>query len=131
MKDFPSGIQQRIANADPEQLNGYMAMFDRFLLYSLAAGVMPSEAINEVVIKWEGAVKISIDNESKRRTQFLESTPQGRLAKKQKQPDGEDLRLLFLETLGVAKELVYNNLQRDDEDEDEDENEDLEEFETY
>ena len=129
MNDFQSEIHQRMADADPERLNGYMAMFDRFLLYSLVAGVMPSEAIDEVVVKWENAVKITIDSESKHRTQFLESTPQGRLAKKQKQPDGEDLRLLFLETLGVAKDIVYSNLQHDDEDSDE--NEDFEEFETH
>ncbi|KKK51117.1 hypothetical protein LCGC14_3118170 [marine sediment metagenome] len=52
------------------------------------------------------------------RTHFLESTPQGRLAKKQQQPDGEDIRLLFLNTLDTAKQIVTRNLQRDEDEDD-------------
>lgn len=110
MSDFQKEIQKRIAESDPERLNNYITMFDRFLLYSLVSGVMSQEAINELVKNWEHAVKATIDTESQRRTNFLESTPQGRLAKKQQQPDGEDIRLLFLATLDTAKLIVNANL---------------------
>lgn len=116
MKDFPGNIQKHIADADPERLSGYMNMFDRLLLYNLAVGTMPSETIDELIVKWEQTIKTTIDTESELRTRFLESTPQGRLAKKHKQPDGEDLRLLFLATLNTAKQIVARNLQRDEED---------------
>jgi len=116
MKEFSSEIQKRIAESDPERLNGYIGMFDRLLLYNLAVGSMPSELIDELIEKWEQTIKTTIDAESKHRTNYLESTPQGRLAKKQKQPDGEDVRLIFLNTLSTAKQIVTRNLQRDESD---------------
>ena len=114
MKDFSNSIQKRISETDPERLNGYMNMFDRLLLYNLAVGSMPAEVLNELIEQWEKSIKETIDIESKHRTHFLESTPQGRLAKKQDQPDGEDIRLLFLKTLGTAKQIVVRNLQRNE-----------------
>lgn len=116
MKDFPSEIQQKIQEADSERLNGYIEMFDRVLLYNIAAASLPSEVIDELIRRWEKTVKTTIDTESKHRTHFLESTPQGRVARKQDQPDGEDLRLLFLSTLDTAKDIVSHNLQRNEED---------------
>jgi len=116
MKEFSSEIQKKIAASDPDRLNGYMDMFDRLLLYNLAVGTMPPETLDELIEKWEQTVKSVIDSESTLRTKFLESTPQGRLAKKHKQPDGEDLRLLFLATLDTAKQIVTRNLQRNEED---------------
>lgn len=116
MKDFSNEIRKSISSADPERLSGYMDMFDRLLLYNLAVGTMPSEILDELIEKWEQTIKSTIDTESTHRTRFLESTPQGRLAKKHNQPDGEDLRLLFLSTLNTAKQIVSRNLQRNEED---------------
>lgn len=110
-----SDIHKRISQADPERLSGYIDMFDRLLLYNVAAATIPPKAIGGILEKWEGAIKSIIDNESQLRTNFLESTPQGRLARKQNQPDGEAMRLLFLSTLSTAKEIVSRNLQRDNE----------------
>jgi hypothetical protein len=116
MTDFSNEIQKMIAASDPDRLNGYMDMFDRLLLYNLAVGTIPPETLDELIQKWEQTIKGMIDTESKHRTHFLESTPQGRLAKKHKQPDGEDLRLLFLTTLNTAKQIVTRNLQRTEDD---------------
>ena len=120
MKKFSQEMQKKISESEPEHLNVYIDMFDRLLLYSMAASSLPNEVINEMIEHWESAVKTTIDLESQRRTQFLESTPQGRLAKKQNQPDGEDIRLLFLTTLNTAKDIVSMNLKKPDEFETED-----------
>jgi len=114
MKKLPNDMHKKISEADPERLNGYIDMFDRLLLYNLAVGTMPPDVIDEMIEKWEQTLKSTIDTEAKHRTHFLESTPQGRLAKKQQQPDGEDIRLLFLETLDTAKQVVTRNLQRNE-----------------
>ncbi len=117
MSDFSEDLHKRIAEADGERLHGYIEMFDRLLLYNMAIGILPPEHISEIITRWEQAMKMTINSESKLRTHFLESTPQGRIAKKQKQPDGEDLRLLFLNTLDTAKQMVTRNLKRDQDDE--------------
>jgi hypothetical protein len=112
----PKSMHSKISESDPDRLNSYIGMFDRLLLYNLAAGTMPAEIIDEMIEKWAQTIKSTIDTEAQHRTHFLESTPQGRLAKKQDQPDGEDIRLLFLETLDTAKQIVTRNLQRDEDD---------------
>lgn len=109
-------MHKKISEADPERLNGYIGMFDRLLLYNLAVGSMPAEILDEMIEKWAQTIKSTIDTEAQHRTHFLESTPQGRLAKKQDQPDGESLRLLFLDTLSTAKQIVVRNLQRNEDD---------------
>lgn len=109
-------MHKKISEADPERLNGYIGMFDRLLLYNLAVGSMPAELLDEMIEKWAQTIKSTIDTEAQHRTHFLESTSQGRLAKKQDQPDGEALRLLFLETLSTAKQIVSRNLQRNEDD---------------
>ena len=111
-----TNMHKKISEADPERLNGYIGMFDRLLLYNLAVGSMPPEILDEMIEKWAQTIKSTIDTEAQHRTHFLESTPQGRLAKKQDQPDGEALRLLFLETLSTAKQIVSRNLQRNEDD---------------
>lgn len=116
MKKIPKDIHKKISEADPDRLNGYIDMFDRLLLYNLAVGTMPPGILDDMIEKWARTIKGTIDTEAKHRTHFLESTPQGRLAQKQQQPDGEDLRLLFLATLDTAKQIVARNLQRNDED---------------
>lgn len=113
-----TSMHKKISEADPERLNGYIGMFDRLLLYNLAVGSMPPEILDEMIEKWSQTIKSTIDTEAQHRTHFLESTPQGRLAKKQDQPDGEALRLLFLETLSTAKQIVSRNLQRNEDDSD-------------
>ena len=115
-KQFQDEIKQRIAETDPGRLNGYIDMFDRLLLYNMASSILPPEAIEEMLIRWEQAVKAAINTESCMRTHFLESTPQGRMAKRQKQPDGEDFRQVFSHTLDTAKLILSQNLQHDDED---------------
>lgn len=114
MKKIPKNMHKKISEADPDRLNGYIGMFDRLLLYNLAVGTMPSEVLDDMIDKWTQTIKETIDTEAQHRTHFLESTPQGRLAKKQNQPDGEDLRLLFSETLDTAKQIVARNLQRNE-----------------
>lgn len=113
---IPKNIHKKISEADPDRLSGYIDMFDRLLLYNLAVGTMPPEILDNMIEKWAQTIKGTIGAEAQHRTHFLESTPQGRLAKKQQQPDGEDLRLLFLETLDTAKQIVTRNLQRNDKD---------------
>ncbi len=111
-----TNIRKKISEADPERLSGYIDMFDRLLLYNLAVGTMPPEIIDDMIKKWARTIKSTIDTEAQHRTRFLESTPQGRLAKKQNQPDGEDLRILFLNTLSTAKQIVTRNLQQNEDD---------------
>lgn len=122
MTRIPKDIHKKISEADPDRLNGYIDMFDRLLLYNLAVGSMPPEILDDMIKKWARTIKDTINAEVKHRTHFLESTPQGRLAKKQQQPDGEDLRLLFLNTLDTAKQIVARNLQRNDGDDSDFEN---------
>lgn len=110
-------IHESIAKSDPERLNGYIGMLDKILLYTLVVNAMPKELIEDTINKWEKTIKTSIDMESCRRTNFLESTPQGRLEKQKERPDGEDLRLLYLETLNTAKQLVAKNLSQNEDDE--------------
>jgi len=110
-KKLSDQLKLKIAESDPERLNGYIEMFDRLLLYNIAASMLPPDAVNEMIEKWEDTVKSAIDMESCMRTHFLESTPQGRIAKQQKQPDGEDLRLLSAKTLDAAKMILIQNLQ--------------------
>ncbi len=115
LKKFPRKIQKEIEQSDPERLNGYIDMFDRLLLYNLAAASLPAEIIEDLVEKWEQTIKSTINIESSLRSEFLETTPQGRVAKMQSQPDGEDFRLLFLHTLNTAKTIVMQNLIRNEE----------------
>lgn len=115
-KHSQNKLKQRIAESDPERLNGYIEMFDRLLLYNMAAFMLPPEALDGLLDKWEETIKATINTESCMRTHFLESTPQGRAAKRQKQPDGEDLRLSFSKTLDTAKMILTQNLQNNDDD---------------
>lgn len=114
MNNFSEEFQNQIARSDPERLRGYIDTFDRYLLYTLAVGSMPPEVIDQIIEKWEETIKATIDAESKNRTHFLESTPQGRLAKRQNIPDGEAIRLFYLDTLNTAKNVVMQNMQRHD-----------------
>jgi len=91
MKKNPDEMYKRIAEADSERLSGYIDMFDRLLLYNLAAGSMPPEIIDELIIKWAQTIKTTINTEVVARTHFLD-------------------------TLDTAKAIVARNLQRNDDD---------------
>jgi hypothetical protein len=123
---------KRIEQVSPERLEGYIKAFDRMLLYSLATSIIPKEALSKTVNLWEKTIKKSIDIDAQNRTLFLESTLDGRKAKMVGEPDGELLRLKFLETLGVAQDIIQSNLFRDNTEfppnKDEDENGDEEKF---
>jgi len=114
--NFPKELQKQLSKTDPDRLNGYIEMFDRLLLYNVALNVLPDDAVDDILEKWEQAIKHTINTESTLRTTFLQSTPQGRMARKQKEPDGEAMRLQFLDTLDLAKMIVSRNLQKVDED---------------
>ena len=113
--DLPPHLKARLDKADPERLEGYMRMFDRILLYNLAANMMPPDAMDDVIDFWEKAVKKTIDIDCQKFTQFLQSTPQGRLASiTGEQLDGEDMRLRFLGAFDLAHEIIASNVIRSD-----------------
>lgn len=105
-------IKDKLKNVDQEQLKLYIELLDRFLLYNMIAAHLPQEAINTIIKAWERSIKMSIDFEVRGRTKYLESTPEGRAAKLQKVPDGEEFRLNSLEVLNVAKSLALAQLQK-------------------
>lgn len=107
-------LMQRIEKVNPDRLDGYIKAFDRMLLYSLACSLIPPEALDETIQSWQKAIKKSIDIDVQNRTLFLESTPDGRKAKMVGEPDGEDIRLKFLETMDVAKDIIRTNLIKPD-----------------
>jgi len=115
-------MQKRIQSADPERLVSYINMLDKFLLYTLVANSFPQEIISDIVSKWELAVKKTIDQEANSRTQFMENTLGGRLAKKQNEPDGEAIRLNFLDILLTAKMIVSKNLSLNQDSNEDDDN---------
>lgn len=116
----PKQLQKMMKKIDPERLNAYQQMFDRILLHVLASNVMPKKAIDNTIQFAEKVIKKTIDVDSTMRQNFLYGTKEGRLARLMGQPDGEELRLEFLKTWNVAKEIIKSNLfQNTDEDEDE------------
>lgn len=112
-RDEIKKLGKQISKTDPGRLNAYLDLFDKILLYNLAANMLPPNAIDEIIKKWEENIRISINSESTMRTDFLESSIEGRLAKKSNQPDGEQLRLNFLETLDVARNILLRNLKHE------------------
>lgn len=105
-------VQEMLKKVDLEHLNKYFDMFDRLLLYNIAVNTIPPEVIDDIIGSWTETVKWSIDSEAKYRTHFLESTPQGRHAQIMKQPDGEEIRLKYLETLNAAKAIIKMNMKQ-------------------
>ena len=82
--------KQAAAHSDHDKLDSYMKMYDRILLYTIAANLMPKESIDETIRLWEQVIKKTIDGEATLRTKFMESTPTGRVAKLRQEPDGEE-----------------------------------------
>jgi len=108
---IPKNIENQLNKVDPERLEGYMKMLDRTLLYNMAASILPRESMNSILELWEKTVKKSIDMDCQKFTNFLQKTPQGRLASMMEdQPDGEEMRLKFLETFDLAHQIVVGNL---------------------
>lgn len=105
---------------DPERMGGYIDMFDRLLLYTMAVQIMPPEILEKLLKKWEHIIKTTIDMESNIRTTYLEETAHGRFETKHERPDGEELRLNNLKTLNMAKLILDNNLQSPEEEENDD-----------
>ena len=103
-------LLKEIEGTNPERLENYMKMYDRILLYTLAANLMPKEAMEGTLDICEKIVKKGIEVESQYRTNFLESTPQGRISKIRNEPDGESVRLNGLKTWDLVKRIISSNI---------------------
>lgn len=112
-------IIKNIQSADAERIEAFLRMFDRILLYTIAANSMPNDMLNATISLWEQVVKKSIDIDANKRTTFLESTPTGRAMKLNEEPDGEDLRLHWLKQWDIAKSVITSNLLKRESDENE------------
>ena len=109
-------LQKILKEADQDRVEGYMHMFDRVLLYTLAANTMPSSTLKNTVELWDKVIKNSIDFDAVKRTDLLENSTIGRAAKLNNEPDGESLRLHYLKQWKIAREIIAANLQTDSED---------------
>lgn len=108
---LPKDIEDQINKVDPERLEIYIRMFDRVLLYNLAAMALPKESIDEVLLFWDKVAKKSIDIDSQKITDFLHGTVAGRLiSSNPEQSDGEDVRLRSLAALKLAKHIISSNI---------------------
>lgn len=105
-------LQKMISEVDPQRLDAYQKMFDRILLHTIAANVMPKKDIEKTIQFVDRIVKKTIDVDSTNRSDYLHSTKEGRLARMSGEPDGEQLRLDFLKTWEVAKHIITANLAK-------------------
>ena len=105
---------QASAHSDHDKLDSYMKMYDRILLYTIAANLMPKESVDETIRLWEQVIKKTIDGEAILRTKFMESTPTGRIAGLKKEPDGEAVRLHAVKTWKLAKNIISANMSRNE-----------------
>jgi len=103
-------INKRIAEVNPERLEAYQRMFDRILLYTLAANFLPQEHLKKTLDLADKVIKRTIDVDSCNRTRFLQETKEGRVERMKDAYDGEDVRLISLKTWELAKELITSNL---------------------
>ncbi len=101
-----------LKEADHERVEGYMHMFDRVLLYTLAANIMPDEALKGTISLWDRVIKKTIDIDARKQTDFLEGTVMGRAAKFKRMPDGEEIRLRHLRQWTIAKSIIAGNLHQ-------------------
>lgn len=98
-----------LRKTDPDRIEQYMRIFDRVLLYTIASA-MPSEMKEASVKVWDKLIKKTIDIDASSRTNYLESTSSGRMAKMNKEADGEDVRLYSLEQMELARKIIESNL---------------------
>jgi len=110
-------VQKLIENADHERVEAYMHMFDRVLLYTLAANVMSKDAIKSTMDLWDMVVKKGIDMDATKRTNYLEGTTIGRAAKIRQEYDGEDVRNHCLQQCRIARAVISANLHNEDNEE--------------
>lgn len=110
----PEEIHKQLKEADMEKLDQLMKMYDRILLYNLAANVMPQPILHDTIKLWDKVVKKTINEDASKRTDLLESSIVGRRAKYAKMPDGEMVRLEALKQWSIARNVILANLQKPD-----------------
>lgn len=108
----PQELKKKLDTADVEKVHQFMKMFDRILLYTLAVNAIPKEDIESTLDLWNRVVAKGIDLDAIKRTDFLESTREGRIAKLYKEPDGEALRLHLLKQKDIAEQIIRANLHQ-------------------
>lgn len=111
-------IIELMKDADRERVEGYVSMFDKILLYTIASNLMPKETLIDTVGLWNQVIKKTIDIDSTNRTNYLEGTIKGRASKMKNEPDGEDFRMHFLRQLDIARQTIETQFQLDDDDDD-------------
>lgn len=104
-------LLKQLEEADPIQVETYLKLMDRILIYNMAANLLPDEAVDNLVALWEKATINSIDDECQKRTDEIENTKKGRLSKYRGEPDGEDFRLFLMKHWKIAKQVVDANLR--------------------
>lgn len=103
-------INKRIAECNPERLVAYQNIFDKLLLFSIASSLLSTQEIEKVIDFADTVIKKTINTDSVARTAYQQETKAGRLARMENDPDGEDIRLEYLKTWNLAKELIRFNL---------------------
>lgn len=103
-----------MAKLNPERLEGYHHMFDRLLLYTLGAQLISPDQVDKIIRNADKIIKKTIDIDSQKRTTWMYTTKEGRKARYDGEFDGEDLRLHYLHTWNVVKEVVKANLTKPD-----------------
>lgn len=111
MSKKKNSLLKQLEESDPIQVETYLKLMDRILIYNMAANLLPDEAIDKLVALWEKATINNINEECLKRTEDIETTKNGRLAKYRNEPDGEDFRLFYMKNWNVAKEVVDANLR--------------------
>lgn len=109
-------LQSLLENTDHEKIESYIGIFDRILLYTLAASLIPKETVKYSMEIWESLVKKGINLDSTKRTNFLEETVPGRAALLRGELDGEEYRLHCIKHFQVAKSVIENNIRLDETD---------------
>jgi len=112
-EEIESELESELEAADMDSVGKFMKMFDRMLLYTLAVNFLPEEAIRGTVDLWDTVIKKNINDDSVNRTEFLESTKPGRLALYKNEPDGEDVRMHFLQQWKTARKVIVANLSKE------------------
>ena len=110
-KNIPDKISNSLRSANREKLDSYLKFFDRILLYNMAAHLLSDDIKENIVQMWSDRMKDIINDECNGFTTYLQETSHGRLVSMlPEQNDGEDMRLNFIKTLGVADDIIRTNL---------------------
>jgi len=111
VNNYDKKFIEELKKIHPARVQEYLSVFDRLLLHVVALQVLNDKQISSVISLWKKAVKQSIDFEATERTNFLESrTHASETAKYRNEPDGEDLRLSYNQSLDFANEILLNSL---------------------